>query len=137
MRFFFYGTLIDPDVRRLVLGHLAPAEVEAAVLPGWKRVPLPGVTYPTILRAAEASVKGVLARGLNAAARRRLIDYESDDYDLIDVEVTVAGERRIAAHVFAGKPTQVRGPGLWTFAAWQRRHKRRFIASLARRGAPS
>jgi hypothetical protein len=137
MRFFFYGTLIDPDVRRLVLGPLAPAAVEPASLSGWRRVPLPGVTYPTILRAPLASVDGVLARGLDAAGRRRLIDYESDDYDLIDVEVTIAAGRRLAALAFVGKPGQVRGVGLWEFTAWQRRHKRRFVAALARRGSPS
>jgi hypothetical protein len=137
MRFFFYGTLIDPDVRRLVLGSLAPTMVEPAVLSGWKRIPLPRVTYPTILRAPRASVDGVLARGLDIAARRRLIDYEGDDYDLLEVDVAVAGGRIVPAVVFAGRPGQVRGLGLWAFTAWQRRHKRRFVAALARRGSPS
>jgi hypothetical protein len=136
MRFFFYGTLIDPDVRRLVLGSLAPAAVEPAVLSGWKRVPLSGVTYPTIVRATRASVEGVLVRGLDGAARRRLIAYEGDDYHLIEVEVVVARGRRVAALVFVGQ-RQVRNIGPWTFAVWQRRHKRRFVASLARRGSPS
>jgi hypothetical protein len=137
MRFFFYGTLIDPDVRRLVLGSLAPATVEPATLSGWKRVPLSGVTYPTILRAPRGAVDGVLVRGLNAIGRRRLIAYEGDDYDLVDVGVTLADGRQVPARVFAGKPGQVREVGLWAFTAWQRRHKRRFVAALARRGAPS
>jgi len=137
MRFFFYGTLIDPDVRRLVLGVSAPVMVEPAVLMGWKRVPLPDVTYPNILRAQRLSVDGVLMRGLDKAACRRLIDYEGDGYDLLDVEVTVAGDRRVAALVFAGKPGQLRALGSWSFTDWQRRHKRRFVASLARRGSPS
>jgi hypothetical protein len=82
LRFFFYGTLIDADVRRLVLGRLAPDEVEPATLSGWRRVKLAGVTYPGIVPDAKGWVEGVLAD-------------------------------------------------------WQRRHKRRFIASLARSGNPS
>ncbi|MBL8834369.1 MAG: gamma-glutamylcyclotransferase, partial [Rhodospirillales bacterium] len=46
MRFFFYGTLIDPDVRRAVLGRLAPASVEPATLKGWRRFSAKGVTFP-------------------------------------------------------------------------------------------
>jgi hypothetical protein len=75
VRFFFYGTLIDPDVRRLVLGTRAPMSVEPATLAGWRRVCLPKVTYPAVLRAAREVVDGVLVRGLDAEARRRLVDY--------------------------------------------------------------
>ena len=42
--FFFYGTLIDPDVRRLVLGTQAAA---GGVLPAW----LPGFSVRYIPRA--------------------------------------------------------------------------------------
>ncbi len=138
MRFFFYGTLIDADVRRLVMGRHAPASVQDAVLTGWRRVPLAGVTYPTVIRDRAGRVKGVLARGLNAAARRALVRYEGDEYDLVETEVTTATGARRAAWTFivrAGAVTPV--PGVWDIEVWQRRHKRRFLAALARSGGPS
>jgi hypothetical protein len=51
--------------------------------------------------------------------------------------VTTAAGRRVAAVVFIGRPNLARGLGVWDFVQWQRLHKRRFVASLARRGSPS
>ena len=46
MRFFFYGTLMDADIRRAVLGVRALAPAERATLDGWRRVKKAGVSYP-------------------------------------------------------------------------------------------
>lgn len=127
---------MDADVRRLVLGPLCPATVEPAILKGWRRVMLPGVTYPSVIRDAEGAVEGVVTGDLTAGAKRRLLAYEGKDYDLIEVDVATGGET-IGAWMFAGTPIQGRRAGEWKFALWQRRHKRRFVATLARRGAPS
>lgn len=95
MRFFFYGTLIDEAVRRAVLGRHAPLRVEPARLGGWRRVAVPGKAYPVVLAEPQASVDGVLARGLTAAARRRLEGYEDADlYAVVEVEVIPVGRRR-------------------------------------------
>lgn len=138
MRFFFYGTLIDPDVRRLVLGRHAPAEVERAWLAGWRRVPIVGATYPAVIRDAQGSVDGVLVRGLDRAARDLLVRYEGDEYELIMVEVETDGGRHVAANLFVPRRPGFRHRrGMWDYADWSRRHKRRFLATLARRGVPS
>lgn len=138
MRFFFYGTLIDPDVRRLVLGRHAPVAVEPARLEGWRRLPLAGATYPVIVRDPAAAVDGVLVRGLDASARALLVRYEGSHYELAPVDVATGRGRRIAANVFVPRPGRVRrGRGEWDFSDWARRHKRRFMATLARRGIPS
>lgn len=138
MRFFFYGTLMDVDVRRLVLGRHAPAQVEPARLAGWQRFPVAGTSYPAIRRDPPAAVDGVLVRGLDAGAHALLERYEGDGYATLLVEVETATGRRVAAHVFAPRPKRIRrGRGAWDFADWLRRHKRRFIATLARRGIPS
>jgi hypothetical protein len=138
VRFFFYGTLIDADVRRLVLGGHAPAAVEQATLKGWRCVPLADVTYPTIVRDGNGSVPGVLARGLSDAARQALVRYEGEEYDLLEVEVSAASGKTLPALIFAMKPGEGKSaPGVWDLALWQRRHKRRFLAALARSGSPS
>jgi Gamma-glutamyl cyclotransferase, AIG2-like len=138
VRFFFYGTLVDPDVRRAVLGPYAPRSVEPASLSGWRRVPVRGKTYPVIVADPAATVDGVLARGLNAAARRRLEHYEGDDlYAVADVEVALTDRLRLVpARVFVAKAAGIhRGRGTWTIATWRRRHKRRFLLTLGRRPA--
>lgn len=138
MRFFFYGTLIDPDVRRLVLGRHAPTAIEPARLEGWRRLPLAGATYPVIVRDPAAAVAGILVRGLDAGARGLLVRYEGPEYELLPVEVLTGSDRRVAASVFAPRSGRARrGRGEWDFAEWARRHKRRFVATLARRGIPS
>lgn len=137
MRFFFYGTLIDADVRRLVLGRLAPDDVEPAILRGWRRVKLAGVTYPGIVSDAKGRVEGVLARGLGRMARRRLERYEGDEYALVPAAVAAANGKTVAAQMFVSGQALKRASGVWTIADWQRRHKRRFLASLARSGSPS
>ena len=134
MRFFFYGTLIDADVRRGVLGLQAPRRVEPALLSGWRRVPVRGKTYPVIVADTRASVDGVLARGLNAAARRKLERYEDPDlYALAELEVLLAGRARpVPALVFVATAAGAgRERGRWDLETCQRRHKRRFLRSLA------
>jgi hypothetical protein len=137
VRFFFYGTLIDPDVRRIVLGELAPAEVERAMLSGWERVKVRNATFPMIRRRAGARVEGVLARGLDAEARRRLVAYEDESaYDVFEVAVALASGKRLGAWVFAPPPggALAAGRGAWRFDDWERRHKRDFLRSIGREG---
>jgi hypothetical protein len=137
MRFFFYGTLMDADVRRAVLGARAAAPAEPAVLDGWRRVKLAGVSYPVILRARGQKVEGILMHGVDRRGLEMLQRYEGDEYAMIAVEVS-AGADRIAAKVFVprpGMPIRARGP--WALADWQRRFKRRFLNGLqAQRGQP-
>jgi gamma-glutamylcyclotransferase (GGCT)/AIG2-like uncharacterized protein YtfP len=124
LRFFFYGTLIDSDVRRAVMGA-RPHSVEPATLKGWRCVTLPGVTYPTIVRDPDAVVGGLLARGLDATAKRRLQDYEEAEYELIELDVAAAGKSQRALVFVAPHPR----PRIdWDYDTWRRRHKPRWMA---------
>jgi len=138
MRFFFYGTLIDADVRRLVMGRHAPAAVEEATLRGWRRVPLADVTYPAALPDPAGTIAGVLMRGLNDAAREALVRYEGEEYDLVQTEVTTGRGKTVGAWTFVVRSGSVKPvAGEWDIETWQRRHKRRFLAALSRSGSPS
>lgn len=132
MRFFFYGTLLDEDVRRLVLGERAPAVVEPATADGWRRLTLEGVDYPVIVRAEGEVVAGVVARGLDATARTRLERYEGPDYVRAAIEVLLDTDgRRLAVNVFVPRPGfRVIGRHGWDLARWQRQVKARFLARL-------
>jgi hypothetical protein len=131
MRFFFYGTLIDPDVRQAVLGRLAPEMVEPATLPGWRRFAAKGVTFPIARPDPKAEIEGVLARDLSAAAGRLLDAYEGDGYRRTKVEI-VAGGKTLSAILYVddGSGTLVPTPVAWSYATWAKRDKRAFLAKL-------
>jgi gamma-glutamyl AIG2-like cyclotransferase len=99
MRFFFYGTLMDADVRRAVLRDRAPQAAEPAALPGWRCVPAAGRAFPMIRADRAARVDGILVRGLDRVARARLSRYEDRDYRIIKT-IVVASGRAVAAHLF-------------------------------------
>jgi hypothetical protein len=133
VRFFFDGTLIDPDVRKAVLGRLAPASVEPATLPGWRRFPAKGVTFPIARPDPKAEIEGVLARGLSAEAGRKLDAYEGPGYRRIKVDVSAGGKNlSVNFYVDDGSGTLTAASGQWDYATWARRHKRAFLATLAK-----
>jgi hypothetical protein len=131
LRAFFYGTLIDADVRATVLGPAARHRpVEPAVLPGYRRVTMRGCTYPVIVPDARGEVPGVLMRGLSRADFARLLDYETDEYRAIDADVLTRPGRRIVAKVFIASARALPSPAPWSAADWQRRFKRAFLRRL-------
>jgi hypothetical protein len=136
MRFFFYGTLMDEDVRRAVLGVRALAPAERATLEGWRRIKMAGVTYPMIVRARNHTVEGILMHGIDRRAHEMLQAYEGDEYAMIGVEVRTAAST-ISARMFVPRPGRpLRGRGPWDLETWQRRHKRRFLGAMQVQGRP-
>jgi len=135
MRFFFYGTLIDADVRRIVLGARAAraAPSRSAELRGWTRRAVRGVGYPIIFPRADGRVHGVLVSGLDAQARRRLEAYEGADYEVVTVTVSLDGGRRKPALVFAANRCGRLKPdtAAWNYEAWCATEKRAFLREIA------
>ncbi len=127
---FFYGSLLDEDVRDAVLGALAPAAVEPATLAGWRRVTAPGAIFPIVLRAPGAAVDGVIARDVSGPAVRRLDAYEGTGYRLEPVQVTLADGTACTAQVYVPVRGFVGSGRAWDLDEWRRRHKRRFLARM-------
>jgi len=86
-----YGTLLDAEVRRLVLGRCRP---RAAVLEGWERVYVAGEPYPGIRACAGAETDVRVLEGLGAKALARGDAFEGAEY-----------ERRVLAVRFADGST--------------------------------
>lgn len=135
MNYFFYGTLLDADVRALVLSPAARhVAVEPALLEGYRRVVMRARVYPVVVPARKSAVDGLLARGLGARDRTRLAAFESDEYDEVTRQIVLGSGERVAARVFVANrrasPTAI----AWDLAAWQRRHKQAFCRRTRRRG---
>lgn len=130
MRFFFYGTLLDADVRAAVLGKLAPVEIEPATLKGWRRLALAGLVFPIARPHWSSSIDGLLARGLSAEAGRLLDLYEGPGYKRHEVELTTG----VAAILYAedGSRAFEALPVPWDFDIWLRRHKPAYLAAIAK-----
>ena len=134
MRYFFYGTLIDPDIRRHVMGIHAPASVEPARLMGWRRFSLKGISFPIARADRTASIDGVLARGLDEEAGRLLDIYEGPGYGRTTVSALDARGKSREAVLFVEDGTAEFAvvPQPWDYEAWARRHKKEFMADLKR-----
>jgi gamma-glutamylcyclotransferase (GGCT)/AIG2-like uncharacterized protein YtfP len=133
MRFFFYGTLLDPEVRREVMGRAAGAlPAEPAVLAGYRRVYVRGKTYPVAVPDPASAVEGCLVRGLDRRAAQRLIDFETDEYDLVERTVVTGSGRTIRCRVFVAGRRALPSVRPWDYETWRRRHRSAFGRRLRR-----
>lgn len=131
MRFFFYGTLLDPDVTAIVLGRrLPPSVFVPAELDGFVRRRAAGKGYPILVERRGGTVSGCVVGGLTAADAARLSAYEGPNYRVSSLPVRLQ-KRRERVSVFTPN-----GPGLapsddeWDLALWQSRQKRPFVAYI-------
>ena len=133
MDFFFYGTLLDSDVRRAVLGRAAERlALEPARLSGYRRIGGRRSGVPALVAHSQGAVEGLLARGIEKSELLRLDRYEGRGYRRIPVPVvTETGARLTALVYFARKQRMARGAD-WSLKTWQRRHKRRWQRAIVR-----
>lgn len=138
MRFFFYGTLLDPDVRRLVLAQCArELRCRPAALGGWTRVQASHGCFPVVRRRPGGRVPGLLVEGVDLPGLYRMAHFEGDGYTLGRVAVAVPGTApggsvRLECHVFLPERRGLCLSGGWSLADWQRREKRRFLPRVHR-----
>ena len=94
MRFFFYGTLLDPALRTALIG---PMPATPAVLRGFRRVRVQGRPYPALVPERGGVVAGLVVEHVGPAAAARLRDYEGPEYLAREQPVRLdTGERRQA-----------------------------------------
>ncbi|NQV60512.1 MAG: gamma-glutamylcyclotransferase [Alphaproteobacteria bacterium] len=126
--FFFYGTLIDPDVRRLVLGA-DPAEGDglAAWLPGFTVRYVPRARYPALLAKPGARAPGIVVAGLSNGQARALDRYEGAGYRREVRLVRGADGRRVAAMVYLPMSHLLTIPRPWSYETWRKRDKMHFL----------
>ncbi|MCZ4354032.1 NUDIX domain-containing protein [Roseovarius aestuarii] len=115
---FFYGTLRDAALMRVVLGTDDVPLLEA-VLPGYGVYWAEGQIFPTIEPQADAVATGVLLADLSPEQVARLDFYEGGfGYDLREVQVTAA-DATYSALVYFPRPGLWRRGAPFDLAAWQ------------------
>jgi hypothetical protein len=132
-KLFFYGTLLDPDIQKRVIGRvLTEAALLPATLAGFRRVRAAGKWFPILVPGLNLDrVAGAVALGLSAAEIARIVAYENDGYALKRVTARLAGGKAARALVFL--PIKGAGNSLkptaepWDLAQWQEREKPRVL----------
>jgi len=124
MRFFVYGTLMDADIRREVLG---PAGREVAVLPAVLRDAArrarPGSPAPVLVPRPGGRVPGLLLEGVGETAAWRMAHFEGPAYVPTRTRVWTARRHRLAAWVFVPAVAKAATRRPWDFHRWRRVHK--------------
>lgn len=129
MQLFVYGTLMDRDVLRVVLGRATLTEhMEEAEISGFRRVHVPGRNYPMLLaHHGSGRVSGMLLHGLDVEAVHRLMVFEGPEYHLVPLMVANAEGFAVRAGVFLCDRSVPPGRRDWFPEVWTRRHKRLFL----------
>ena len=123
LSFFFYGTLIDPDIRAAVLGGPSPL-AQPATLSDFRHAPVAGRDYPGIAPAKGQTVDGLLTTGISPTMAARMSWYEGDEYEPVSRTIITDDGQHIAAWVYTPRPTIRLAAGNWSLIDWQHRRKR-------------
>jgi len=140
MDFFFYGTLIDADVRAYVLGpRAARISIVPGSLEGYRCVRVAGASFPGLVADGTARAYGVIARGLGRTDMSKLVRYEGNGYRLASASAKTAGGRNLKTRVFLPKPGIQMTDEEWSFSVWQEAEKWSFLTrncptDVSRRG---
>ena len=130
-RFFFYGTLLDEDVRRATLGREpAPADIVAVRLAGHRVARAVGRAYPVLAPEAGSVAAGVMVCGIREGEAARLFHYEDSGYDAVELPVVDGRGRTRLAWVFMPGRSLAAMADSWSFAEWQAHHKARVLPGI-------
>jgi hypothetical protein len=138
MRFFFYGSLLDPDIRRAVMGaNAVRCRVAPAMVQGWRRRRRKDAIYPVLQRRSGSSVAGCVVEGVDPSAAARLTAFEGRAYRVATVRARCGDGCEVTAYVFLPSRS-IASPVAWDPDEWFRGRKHRALrkahAAMARRG---
>lgn len=130
--FFFYGTLRDAGVRRIVFGPGVPVgAAEPATLEGYRCAPVERGRFPAVVAQRGAETPGVLVCGVSLDAAARVSYFEDDGsyYRVARKSLNLAGGRGAAAWVFIATAALPLEAGQWSFEAWRQDWRPEFLAT--------
>ena len=131
MQWFFYGTLLDPDIRRHVFPHVADGlTLLPADLAGYRRYRCKGASYPVVVPGRGGRVPGLVAQGLDERAVLRVAHFEGAEYEPREVELRLAGGGRTRAWLFMPRRRALATGEAWSYERWLRLEKRRIMPKV-------
>ncbi len=121
-----YGTLLDAEVRRLVLGR---CRTRAATLNGWERLYVAGQTYPGVREQAGAATDVLVLEGLGPQALARGDAFEGPEYERRGVRVDFVDGSEGEAMLYVPTAGVRLSDRRWRYDwAWRARYRTAFLA---------
>ena len=125
--YFFYGTLLDPEILQLVVGRrVSPAHTRPAIIADHARYYRKGASYPLLIAAPGETTTGRLVRGLSRRETGRIDEFEDDGYRKLRRRVTTVDGEAIDAWVYVWPTPGAATSREWDYATWCRRERQRF-----------
>lgn len=127
---FFYGTLRDRDVRRLVLGYeIATADIGAGAVDGYRCAPVDGGRFPGLTVSRSDTAPGLAVRNvpMAAAVRTSFFEGETAAYAVRRVPVRLAEGEMLEAWAYVPTAALRLEQGHWSLDRWARVHRARFL----------
>ncbi|HEY4136406.1 MAG TPA: gamma-glutamylcyclotransferase family protein [Alphaproteobacteria bacterium] len=129
---FVFGTLMDADVRTLVIGRpLDAAQLQPAQLKNYRRVYIAGRLYPMVQPRRGSVVDGLLLSGLSEEDFARLDAFEGADYRRERQHVSPRAEdgeaEPVLAWFYRSRGAVTPSFRLWNLEGWRAREKAVFL----------
>lgn len=125
---FFFGSLLNADVRHAVIGRAVPDDDCAAVtLEGYRRVRVAHETYPALVPAPGETVDGIAVSDLSAEEALRIMWFEGDEYTPEAVLVRYPRGGFDEAFTFLAAPDLQLTDEDWDYEAWAERELEQYI----------
>ncbi len=125
---FIYGTLLDSDILRLVLGREVAAKHHlTATLSGYAKYTYPGDSFPILQTQLDAQATGAVLLELTAEDIDRMHFYEGDEYGFAEIVVTLDDGRVCKAHYNKASDEEIVSHQAWSLTHWQDTEKAVFL----------
>ncbi|WP_419901387.1 gamma-glutamylcyclotransferase family protein [Kiloniella sp.] len=140
---FFFGSLMDPDVLEIVLGHpIDQTLLKPGTLDGYRCEREAKESYPVLVPYPNGRAEILIAQNLSKTDVDRILFYETGEYDLVPFAVN-DGNTQINALGFAtGEGIDTSGD-TWHLNVWQKTGKidflplaQRFMAGYGKMSIP-
>jgi len=129
--FFFYGTLMDVEVFKIVIdkNHIFMRQ-EPGNLRNFKRLKVRGAHYPAIVRSIGDQVNGIFVDGITSEGKVCLDVFEDDDYVCERVSVELCDGREVRASAYIAGPGMSLEDQEWNFDYWKLKYRSAFLEKL-------
>lgn len=119
MRYFFFGTLRDLDVLKIVLDRtVGDLVIRPAHLNGYRTRLAIAEPYPVLESSPDHSVEGVTVEGITSADVERILFFEESEYGNESVDVEMDDGRSVSALVHTSSHFEYYRDIDWDYATW-------------------
>lgn len=128
MNWFFFGTLMDPQVLEIAAGRtVLEEETIIAELHGYKRVTVANEQHSTLAHIPYQTVEGILVESLDATESLRILHFEGDKHTPEEVQLQLKNQKPVSAYCFLPTAKTQALTEDWDFEQWRRKHLQSFL----------